>query len=135
MTIEETDATVSTPATELLVFGDENQLVQLFQNLVGNGIKYNSDPREIDVSITRQDERVTVAVTDNGIGMQPDQTDDIFEVFNRLHTREEFDGTGVGLSICRKIVERHGGEISVESEPDDGSTFTVVLPLGDDHDV
>jgi PAS domain S-box-containing protein len=133
MTIEETDATVSTPATELTVLGDESQLVQLFQNLVENGIKYNSDPREIDISVTCQDERVTIAVTDNGIGMHPDQTDDIFEVFNRLHTREEFDGTGVGLSICRKIAERHDGEINVESEPDDGSTFTVVLPLGDDH--
>jgi len=134
MKIEETDATVSTPTTELTVLGDESQLIQLFQNLVANGIKYNTGSAKVDVSVSRHDERVRFAVTDNGIGMQPDQTEDIFDVFNRLHTREEFDGTGVGLSICRKIAERHGGDISVESEPDEGSTFTVVLPLGDDHD-
>ncbi len=134
VTIEETDATVSTPTTELTVSGDGSQLVQLFQNLIENGIKYNTDPRVIDVSVTRHDESVTFDVTDNGVGMQLDQADDIFEVFNRLHTREEFEGTGIGLSICQKIAERHGGEISVESEPGEGSTFSVVLPIGDAHD-
>jgi len=71
---------------------------------------------------------VSFEVTDNGIGMEADQLDEIFEVFQRLHTREEFEGTGIGLSVCRKIVDRHGGDIEVESQPGEGSTFTITLP-------
>jgi signal transduction histidine kinase len=74
-------------------------------------------------------------VTDNGIGMEADQLDGIFEVFQRLHTREEFEGTGIGLSICRKIVDRHGGDIKVRSQPGEGSTFTITLPEDEDSDV
>ena len=134
LTIEETDATVTTPTTDLSVTGDASQLVQLFQNLVENGIKYNTDTPQIDVRATHDDGMVRFEVTDNGIGMEHDQTDEIFEVFQRLHTREEFDGTGIGLSICRKVVDRHGGQISVESEPGEGSTFVVTLPEGNDMD-
>jgi PAS domain S-box-containing protein len=126
--IAETDATVSTPSTAATVEGDPSQLAQLFQNLVDNGIKYNRNQPEIDISAHRHDGTVSIEVTDNGIGMDPDQTDGIFEVFQRLHTREEFEGTGIGLSICRKIVDRHGGDIEVESQPGEGSTFTITLP-------
>jgi len=129
--IAETDATVSIPSTTATVRGDPSQLAQLFQNLVDNGIKYNTGQPEVDISVTRHGGMVTIDITDNGIGMEADQIDEIFEVFQRLHTREEFDGTGIGLSICRKIVDRHDGDIDVESTPDEGSTFTITLPQGD----
>jgi len=128
--IAETDATVSTPSTAATVEGDPSQLAQLFQNLVDNAIKYNTGQPTVDLSVHRHDETVSIEVTDNGIGIDPDQIDGIFEVFQRLHTREEFEGTGIGLSICRKIVDRHGGDIEVESQPGEGSTFTITLPEG-----
>ncbi|WP_253737547.1 PAS domain S-box protein [Halohasta salina] len=128
--IAETDAAVSTPTTEATVMGDPSQLAQLFQNLIDNGIKYNRGHPEVDISVRSHDGMVTVDVSDNGIGIEADQRDGIFEVFQRLHTREEFDGTGIGLSICRKIVDRHGGDIEVNSQPGEGSTFTIMLPEG-----
>ena len=134
VSIEEAGATVSTPETGLTVMGDRSQLAQLFQNLVENALKYNDGDPRVDVSVSVADEMVTVEVSDDGIGMEADQTDEIFEVFQRLHTREEFEGTGVGLAICRKIVDRHGGTVSVESTPGEGSTFTVTLPQGDSTD-
>jgi PAS domain S-box-containing protein len=133
VTIDETSATVDVPADPGTVMGDENQLVQLFQNLVENGIKYSEDDRRVDVSAERRDGVLEYAVADNGIGMELDQRDGIFEVFQRLHTREEFEGTGIGLSICRKIVDRHDGDIRVESTPGTGSTFYVTLPTETDH--
>jgi PAS domain S-box-containing protein len=132
--IDETDGAVSTPETELTIPGDRSQLVRLFRNLVENGLTYSAAPRTVDVSVTHNDGRVQFRVADNGIGMELDGTGEIFEVFNRLHTREEFEGTGIGLSISRKIAERHGGSISVASEPGEGSTFTVELPAGDGTD-
>jgi signal transduction histidine kinase len=132
--IAETDAAVSTPTTETTVVGDRNQLAQLFQNLIENGIKYNTTNPEITVSVAHRDEMVVFEVTDDGIGMEADQIDEVFEVFHRLHTREEFAGTGIGLSICRKIVDRHGGTIGVDSEPGEGSTFTLTLPSGEPSD-
>ena len=126
--IAETDATVSTPSTAATVRGDPSQLAQLFQNLVDNAIKYNTGQPTVDVSAHRHDGMVSIEVTDNGIGMEADQLDEIFEVFQRLHTREEFEGTGIGLSVCRKIADRHSGDIEVESKPGEGSTFTITLP-------
>ena len=126
--IAETDGTVSIPSTAATVRGDPSQLAQLFQNLIDNGIKYNTGQPVVEVSVRHHDGMVSFEVTDNGIGIEPDQLDGIFEVFQRLHTREEFDGTGIGLSICRKIVDRHGGDIEVESQPGEGSTFTITLP-------
>ena len=133
--ITEEAATVSTPTAEQTVLGDINQLVQLFQNLLDNALKYNTGRPHVEVTATRDDETVRVDITDDGIGIDPEQTEAIFEVFQRLHTREEFDGTGIGLSICRKIVERHDGEISVESEPGEGTTVSVSLPVGGASDV
>ena len=127
--ISETDATISTPSTAVTVLGDQSQLTQLFQNLIDNGIKYNTGVPEIDISVTCDDDLARFAVADNGIGMEPDQLEGIFEVFQRLHTHEEFEGAGIGLSLCRKIVERHDGDIRVDSASGEGSTFVITLPL------
>ena len=127
--IEENDAEIS--VSELpTVEADENQLEQVFQNLVSNAIKYRGDdPPRIGIDATRQNEMCRFDVTDNGIGIDPAYADQIFEVFKRLHTNEEYQGTGIGLSLCQKIVEHHGGEIWVESEPGQGSTFSFTIPL------
>jgi PAS domain S-box-containing protein len=111
------------------VLADETQLIQLFQNLVGNAIKYQSPgvPR-VHVSAARNGAKKWVfSVKDNGLGIDPQYFEKIFGMFQRLHKREEFAGTGIGLAICKKIVERHGGSISVESQPGQGSTFSFAL--------
>jgi len=111
------------------VLADEMQLIQLFQNLVGNAIKYQSPgvPR-VHISAARNGARKWIfSVQDNGLGIDSQYFEKIFGVFQRLHKREEFAGTGIGLAICKKIVERHGGSISVESQPGQGSTFRFVL--------
>ena len=112
-----------------IVLADEVQLVQLFQNLVGNAIKYqNPGVPTIHISATRHGQKMwKFAVKDNGLGIDPQYFDRIFGMFQRLHKRDEFAGTGIGLAICKKIVERHGGTISVESEPGQGSTFSFAL--------
>jgi PAS domain S-box-containing protein len=110
------------------VMADEMQLVQLFQNLIGNAIKYQNPgiPR-VHVSATNGGNKWSFAVKDNGLGIDPQYFERIFGMFQRLHKREEFAGTGIGLAICKKIVERHGGNIWVESEPGKGSTFRFAL--------
>ena len=127
--IESSDAVVTHyPLPEVL--GDELQLVQLFQNLVGNAIKYRSQdlPPRIHVSFDRSGPaEYTFSVSDNGLGIESQYFERVFGMFQRLHGREEFEGTGIGLAICRKIVERHGGKISVESELGQGSTFRFAL--------
>ena len=111
------------------VHADEMQLVQLFQNLVGNAIKYQSPGiPEVHISATKNGgPKWTFSVKDNGLGIDPQYFERIFGMFQRLHKREEFAGTGIGLAICKKIVERHGGSISVASEPGHGSTFSFAL--------
>jgi PAS domain S-box-containing protein len=110
------------------VMADEMQLIQLFQNLVGNAIKYqNGGTPKIHVGATNGGEQWKFSVQDNGLGIDPQYFDRIFGMFQRLHKREEFAGTGIGLAICKKIVERHGGQISVESQPGQGSTFRFAL--------
>jgi PAS domain S-box-containing protein len=126
--IEESGAKVThDPLPEVLA--DEPQLVQLFQNLLGNAIKYRRAgvPR-VHVSVVRNVGRNwRYAVRDNGIGIDPQYFERIFGMFQRLNKRDEFAGTGIGLAICKKIVERHGGTISVESRPGHGSTFHFTL--------
>lgn len=112
-----------------VVMADETQLIQLFQNLIGNAIKYQnsgSTPR-IHVAAVRNAGRWLFSVQDNGLGIEPRYFARIFGMFLRLHKREEFAGTGIGLAICKKIVERHGGKIVVESQPGQGSTFRFDL--------
>jgi signal transduction histidine kinase len=108
---------------------NEVQLTQLFQNLVANAIKYHGPevPR-IHVFSSTKDKELTFFVQDNGIGISAQYFERIFVMFQRLHARDEFSGTGIGLAISKKIIERHGGRISVESEPGKGSTFSFSLP-------
>ncbi|MFC4437735.1 MULTISPECIES: ATP-binding protein [Natrialbaceae] len=126
--LEETDADV-TVASLPRVAGDADQLRQLFQNLLSNAIKYSGDePPRVHVSAEESDEGWAVSVRDEGIGIESDELDGIFELFQRLHTHDEESGTGIGLALCQRIVERHDGEIEVDSEPGAGSTFTITLP-------
>ena len=105
------------------------ELTQLFQNLIGNAIKFKAERRpEIHVGARRQAGGWQFTVRDNGIGIDPQFADRIFMIFQRLHTREKYAGTGIGLAICKKIVERHGGRIWVESQPAAGSTFCFTIP-------
>jgi two-component system, chemotaxis family, sensor kinase Cph1 len=112
------------------VRGDHAQLVQLFQHLIDNAIKYRQpeEPPRIHVAVEQREHEWLVAVRDNGIGFNPKFADRIFLVFQRLHPVDQYAGTGIGLAICRKIVERHGGGIWAESEPGRGSTFYFTLP-------
>ena len=128
--IEETGADV-TRGPLPGVMGDSGQLVQLFQNLLSNAIKYSKREPRIRVDATASDGVWRFAVRDNGIGIEAQYNERIFELFRRLHGRDEYSGTGIGLAICKKIVERHGGNIWVESEPDSGSTFYFTLKSTD----
>ena len=112
------------------VHGDRVQLTQLLQNLLSNSIKFKSDQSpKIHVSAVEKDRHWIFSVRDNGIGLDPQYADRIFVIFQRLHTRDKYPGTGIGLAICKKIVERHGGEIWVESKPGKGATFYFSLPV------
>ena len=128
MTIDESGAQVTQDQLPT-VFGDEFQLGQLLQNLVGNAIKYHGQrPAQIHVGCQRDGEMWRFSVKDNGIGIDPEYAERIFVIFQRLHSREEYPGSGIGLAICKKIVKRHGGSIWVVSEPGIGSTFYFTLP-------
>jgi len=111
------------------VAGDHGQLVQLLQNLIGNAIKFHGGrPSHVHVSASREPRGWRIAVRDNGIGFDPQFKDKIFGVFQRLHGKGEYPGTGIGLAICKKIVERHQGQIGAESTPGQGSEFWFVIP-------
>ncbi|MDL5361580.1 ATP-binding protein [Halalkalicoccus sp. NIPERK01] len=130
MQIQETDAEITAhPLPE--VMGQADQLHQVVQNLLSNAIHYSGEgPPRIDVSAERtdKDEMWTVTVRDEGIGIDPLDADSIFDLFQRVPTDGGHDGSGIGLALCEQIVERHGGEIWVESEPGEGSAFSFTLP-------
>jgi signal transduction histidine kinase len=108
---------------------DGSQLIQVFQNLIGNAIKFHGDqPPRIHVDARRDGKHWVFSVRDNGIGIDPEFGDKIFVIFQRLHVKEKYSGTGIGLAICKKIIERHGGRIWVESREGQGATFHFTLP-------
>jgi PAS domain S-box-containing protein len=132
--IEETDATVALGSLPT-VAGDDNQLRQVFQNLVKNALDYSGDePPRVEVTAERHGDEWVVSVEDEGIGIDPDDADRVFGVFERLHSQDEHSGTGIGLALCERIVERHGGDIWVDSEPGTGATFSFTLPAADSFD-
>ena len=111
---------------------DPIQMTQLLQNLIGNALKFGTDePARVRVEATRDENAWEISVADNGIGMEPRAASRIFEIFQRLHTRQEYAGTGIGLAICERIVQRHGGRIWVESRPGEGATFRFTLSAGE----
>lgn len=112
------------------VLADPIQMVRLFQNLIGNAIKFCENKRPtVHVLAERVGDEWVLSVQDNGIGVAPQQQERIFQIFKRLHERDRYAGTGIGLAICKKVVERHGGRIWVESRPNEGSTFLFSLPV------
>jgi light-regulated signal transduction histidine kinase (bacteriophytochrome) len=127
--IRECNATITVgPLPE--VNADKGQMIQLFQNLIGNAVKYRKAnvPPRVKVEAIRQENGWLFHVTDNGIGIAPEYHEKIFVLFQRLHGREQYLGTGLGLAICRKIVERYGGKIGVESTLGNGATFYFTRP-------
>jgi signal transduction histidine kinase len=127
-TIRESGAVVTYEALPI-VWSDRSQITQLFQNLIANAIKFRGEePPVISVQVEKSGEECLFSVRDNGIGIAPDYAENVFVVFQRLHTRTEYPGNGIGLAICKKIVERWGGKIWVESEVGHGSTFKFTLP-------
>jgi signal transduction histidine kinase len=115
-----------------VVMANGAQLEQVFQNLIGNAIKFRgAEAPVIHIGAQQKAALWEISVTDNGIGIAPEESGSIFEVFKRLHTRTEYPGNGIGLAICKKIVERHGGGISVSSQPNRGCTFKFTLPVNE----
>jgi light-regulated signal transduction histidine kinase (bacteriophytochrome) len=126
--IAEAGATVTHDPLPVLP-ADDTQLAQLLQNLIGNALKFRADATpHIHVSAAEAEDHWDFGVHDNGIGIEPQYFERIFMVFQRLHNKGEYPGTGIGLAICKKVVERHGGRIWVESKPGEGSSFRFALP-------
>ena len=131
--LEEKQVTIEAQSL-LTVEAEPVQIRQLMQNLIANGIKYQKKGNIPYITITTKpaaDGMVRIEVKDNGIGIAPEYQQSIFTMFSRLHSRSEYEGTGIGLAVCKKIVERHGGKVGVESEPDKGSTFWFTIPVAE----
>ena len=127
--IQESGARISCADLPVLL-ADHTELVQLFQNLVGNAIKFRRcEPPQVRITAEKKKREWLLSVEDNGIGIAPQHADDVFVIFKRLHTREEYPGSGIGLAICKKIVEQNHGRIWVESQSGQGSTFRFTWPI------
>jgi signal transduction histidine kinase len=126
--IDETHAAVEVDPALPVVTGDSTQLGQLLQNLVTNALKFSHGEPHVEITAARENGHWRFSVTDDGIGVDPRHAERIFKLFRRLHGRDEYPGTGIGLSVCQRIVERHGGRIWVEPRPEGGSRFSFTLP-------
>lgn len=130
--IKEQDAQIESEKLPI-VHADAIQMLQLLQNLIKNALTYTSKTdkkkQKINVTVTKKGKMWEFSVSDNGIGIEKQYYDRIFNIFQRLHTREEYPGTGIGLALCKRIIERHGGTIHVTSEPNKGSRFYFTLPI------
>jgi light-regulated signal transduction histidine kinase (bacteriophytochrome) len=128
--LKESNATITSDPLPT-VMADQVQIMGLLQNLIANAIKFRrpGEPPRIHVSATSTDSEWTFSVADNGIGIPEEQQERIFQMFQRLHTEQEYPGTGIGLAISKKIAERHGGRIWVESEEGKGATFYFTIPV------
>lgn len=135
MLIEETGSVIEVPQSLPKVYADPIRIEQLLQNLIANGIKYRKEGVKPIITIKAKevsDNKVRIEVQDNGIGIAPEYRDEIFRMFKRLHSSQKYKGCGIGLAVCRKIVDRHAGQIGVESEPDEGSMFWFTIPPAKD---
>ena len=126
--VSETGATITTDSLPTVI-GFRGELVRLFQNLVGNAIKFKSDiAPEITIGCVTTDDGAAIRVADNGIGIPPEHREKVFGVFQRLHNRDKYEGTGIGLAVCEKIVEQMRGQITIEENEPGGSVFIVTIP-------
>jgi len=131
--LDETNGAIHVPEPLPPVQGDPSQMHQLLQNLIGNGLKFHREgvPPEITIRARRvKDNMLRVEVQDNGIGIDEKYHEQVFTMFKRLRSRTDYEGTGIGLAICKKVVNRHRGDIGVKSTPGEGSTFWFTLPGG-----
>jgi PAS domain S-box-containing protein len=129
MAIKETNAVITHDALPHII-ADSMQMVQLLQNLIDNGIKFHSDKLpQIHIGAKQNENEWVFSVRDNGIGIDPQYFNRLFIIFQRLHSRDEYPGTGIGLAVCKRIVARHGGQIWVESEVGEGATFYFTIPI------
>ena len=126
---EENNAEITVHEPFPTIIGDESQMTHVFQNLIANGIKFNDkETPKIEISVKEDENRWIFSVSDNGIGIAPEYQKQIFEIFKRLHDRDKYPGTGIGLAICQKIIEKHAGEIWIESSKGNGSIFYFTIP-------
>ena len=129
--IEESNVQINLPESFPQIMADQSQIQQLFQNLILNAIKYRAEERKCEININYQkvDEMWQFSIQDNGIGIETKYFERIFVIFKRLHSREKYSGTGIGLAVCKRIVEGHGGELWLESTFGSGSTFYFTIPI------
>jgi light-regulated signal transduction histidine kinase (bacteriophytochrome) len=114
---------------------DSSQLLQVFQNLIGNAIKFHGDePPHVHVSAEPAEDGWRFSIRDNGLGIEPQFAERVFEIFKRLHGRDRYPGSGIGLAICKRVIERHGGQIWVEPGAEQGSVFYFTIPTRNGHE-